>query len=200
MKKAAPLTHDGCAYSWPKRASQCRAFKLTSTRWSTKRQHSRHSTRSSAPPALQLDDGTVITESIAICRYFEELEPDPPLFGQGPLGKAVVEMWQRRVEFGLLGTVAAAFRHLHPAMVGMEAPQVPAWGEANKSKAIEFLNVLDAHLANSRFLCDEEFTVADITGLVAVDFMKPAKIALPEQFDNVRRWHKRVSDRPSARA
>jgi glutathione S-transferase len=151
-------------------------------------------------PALQLDDGTVITESIAICRYFEELEPDPPLFGQGPLGKAVVEMWQRRVEFGLLGTVAAAFRHLHPAMVGMEAPQVPAWGEANKSKAIEFLNVLDAHLANSRFLCDEEFTVADITGLVAVDFMKPAKIALPEQLDNVRRWHKRVSDRPSARA
>src|SRR3954451_8396479 len=90
-------------------------------------------------PALLLDDGTVITESIAICRYFEEAQPDPPLFGVGPVGKALVEMWQRRIEFGLLLTVAAAFRHLHPAMVEMEAPQVAAWGEANKPRALEFL-------------------------------------------------------------
>jgi glutathione S-transferase len=151
-------------------------------------------------PVLQLDDGTVITESIAICRYFEELQPDPPLFGLGALGKAVVEMWHRRIEFGLLGTVAGAFRHLHPAMAQMEVPQVPEWGEANKSRAIEFLRVLDVHLADSRFACGEEFTVADITGLVAVDFMKPARIALPEKFENVRRWHGQVSHRASARA
>ena len=93
-------------------------------------------------PTLQLDDGTVIAESIAICRYFEEVQPDPPLFGIGAVGKALVEMWQRRIEFGLLLAVAAAFRHLHPAMAQMEVPQVTAWGEANKPKAIEFLQVL----------------------------------------------------------
>ena len=151
-------------------------------------------------PALQLDDGTVIAESVAICRYFEELQPDPPLFGVGAVGKALVEMWQRRIEFGLLLTVAASFRHLHPAMAQMEVPQVAAWGEANKPKAVAFLRVLDAHLANSRFVCGEAFSVADITGLVAVEFMKPARIALPEDLANVRRWHGQVSERPSARA
>ena len=149
-------------------------------------------------PALQLDDGTVITESIAICRYFEELQPDPPLFGVGALGKALVEMWQRRIEFGLLGAVAAVFRHLHPAMAQMETPQVAEWGEANKPKAIEFLRILDAHLANSTFVCGDAFTVADITGLVAVASMKPARIPLPEELENVRRWHGQVSQRPSA--
>jgi glutathione S-transferase len=151
-------------------------------------------------PALELDDGTVIAESIAICRYFEELHPDPPLFGVGALGKALVEMWQRRIEFGLLGAVAAAFRHLHPAMAQMEVPQVPEWGEANKSKALAFLRLLDARLADSRFVCGEAFTVADITGLVAIDFMKPARIVLPEDLTHVRRWHGEVSGRPSARA
>jgi glutathione S-transferase len=151
-------------------------------------------------PALQLDDGTVIAESIAICRYFEEVQPDPPLFGVGAVGKALVEMWQRRIEFGLLGAIAAAFRHLHPAMAQMEVPQVAAWGEANKPKAIEFLQVLDAHLEESQFVCGDAFTVADITGLVAVDFMRPAKITLPGELANVRRWHSVVSDRSSARA
>ena len=151
-------------------------------------------------PALQLDDGTVITESIAICRYFEEVQPDPPLFGVGAVGKALVEMWQRRIEFGLLLTVAAAFRHLHPAMVQMEVPQVPAWGEANKPKAIVFLQLLDEHLAENQFLCGDAFTVADITALVAVDFMRPAKITLPEELANVLRWHRVVSERSSARA
>ena len=151
-------------------------------------------------PALQLDDGTVIAESIAICRYFEEVQPDPPLFGVGAVGKALVEMWQRRIEFGLLLTVASAFRHLHPAMAQMETPQVAEWGEANKPKAIEFLRLLDAHLANTRFVCGDSFTVADITGLVAVDFMKPARIALPEELGHVGRWHAEASERPSARA
>jgi glutathione S-transferase len=151
-------------------------------------------------PALQLDDGTVIAESIAICRYFEEVQPDPPLFGVGAVGKALVEMWQRRIEFGLLSAIAAAFRHLHPAMAQMEVPQVAAWGEANKPRAIEFLQVLDAHLEESQFVCGDAFTVADITGLVAVDFMRPAKITLPGELANVRRWHSVVSDRSSARA
>lgn len=78
-------------------------------------------------PVLELDDGTVITESVAICRYFEELHPEPALFGRGALGKAQVEMWQRRMEFNLLSCVAQAFRHIHPAMKEWEIPQIPEW-------------------------------------------------------------------------
>jgi glutathione S-transferase len=151
-------------------------------------------------PALELDDGTVLTESIAICRYFEELQPEPPLFGVGALGKAMVDMWQRRIEFGLLGTVAAAFRHLHPAMAEMEVPQVPAWGEANKGKVQDFLRILDEQLTKRRFVCGEDFSVADITALVAIDFLKPAKIVLSQDVEHVRRWHLQVSARPSAQA
>lgn len=151
-------------------------------------------------PALVLDDGAVITESVAICRYFEELHPEPPLFGTGARERAVVEMWQRRLEFGLFGAVAAAFRHLHPAMVQLEVPQVPAWGETNKPKVLDFLRFLDRHLADREFVCGARFTVADITGLVAIDFMKPARIAVPEDAANVRRWHAALAARPSAAA
>ena len=151
-------------------------------------------------PALELDDGTVLTESIAICRYFEELNPDPPLFGTGPLGRATVEMWQRRLEFGLFATVGQAFRHLHPAMAVMEVPQIAAWGEANKPRATAFLHKLDRHLADREFVCREGFTVADITGLVAMDFMKLARIPVPEELGHVRRWHAALAARPSASA
>jgi glutathione S-transferase len=151
-------------------------------------------------PALELDDGTILTESIAICRYFEELHPEPPLFGVGPIGRATVEMWQRRLEFGLLGTVVAVFRHLHPAMKDMEFPQVAMWGETNKPKVMEFLSFLDAHLADRDFVCGGAYTVADITGLIALDFMKPAKLAVPESLRNVRLWYDRLAARPSALA
>ena len=151
-------------------------------------------------PALELEDGTVITESIAICRYFEALHPDPPLFGTDPLEIALITMWERRMEFNLLGAVAAVFRHLHPAMAQMEAPQVPAWGEANKPRVLEFLRFVDSHLAGRAFLCGERFTVADITGLVGLDFTKPARIAVPEDLVNLRRWHERLQARPSANA
>jgi len=151
-------------------------------------------------PALELDDGTVISESIAICRYFEELHPEPPLFGTGALERARVEMWQRRLEFGLLGTVAAVFRHLHPAMAEMEVPQVAAWGETNKPRVIEFLRFLDGELADRRFIAGDRFSIADITGLVGLDFMKPAKLSLPDDLANVRRWHAELAARPSAQA
>jgi glutathione S-transferase len=151
-------------------------------------------------PALEFDDGTVLTESIAICRYFEELHPEPPLFGSDALSRAQVEMWQRRLEFGLLGAVAAVFRHLHPAMAQMEAPQVAAWGETNKPRVIEFLRFLDGQLAGRAFICGERFTVADITGLVGLDFMKPAKLSVPDELSNVRRWHAALAARPSAQA
>ncbi|RVD19193.1 glutathione S-transferase [Mesorhizobium sp. M4B.F.Ca.ET.017.02.2.1] len=151
-------------------------------------------------PVLELDDGTIITESVAICRYFEELNPEPPLFGQGALGKAKVEMWQRRIELNLLSSVAQAFRHIHPAMKEWEVPQVPEWGEANKPKAVEFLKLLDAELAQREFAAGDSFSIADITGLIAIDFMKPARIRVPEECTNVLRWHAAISSRPSAAA
>jgi glutathione S-transferase len=151
-------------------------------------------------PALLLDEGTVITESIAICRYFEELNPEPPLFGRGSLDVARVEMWNRRLELHFFFPVSHVFRNTHPAMREMEVPQVPAWAEANKPRIMDFLAVFDRELAGHPFAAGDRYSVADITGLVAVDFMKPAKLAVPEELGNVRRWHADVSARPSAGA
>lgn len=151
-------------------------------------------------PVLELDDGTILTESVAICRYFEELHPEPALFGRGALGRAQVEMWQRRMELNLLSCVAQAFRHIHPAMKEWEIPQIPEWGEANKPKVLEFLSILDGELADREFAAGEEFSIADITGLIAVDFMKPARITVPEELTNVVRWYQAISARPSAKA
>lgn len=151
-------------------------------------------------PALLLDDGTVITESIAICRYFESLHPDPPLFGVGALESALIEMWNRRCEINFLLAVANVFRHLHPAAKTLEVPQVPAWGEVNKPRVIDFLKIFDDQLGKHRFAAGERFSVADITALVAADFMKPAKIEMPAEFANLKRWHAEVSARPSAHA
>jgi glutathione S-transferase len=149
-------------------------------------------------PILVLDDGTTISETMAICRYFEETKP--ALFGHSAIGRANVEMWNRRMELGLLTHVSQAFRHTHPAMAHLEVPQVKEWGEANKQKALEVLAMLDAELAGNSFVAGDAYTVADITALVAVDFMRPARIAIPETLANVKRWHAEVSARPSAKA
>jgi glutathione S-transferase len=151
-------------------------------------------------PALVLDDGSIITESIAICRYFEMLHPQPPLFGIGPKDAAIVEMWNRRAEINFFANVAAVFRHTHPAMKELEVPQVPAWAEANRPRVAWFLELLDRELATREFVAGDLYTVADITTQVAVDFMKPGRLVMPEGLGNVKRWHAAVSARPSARA
>jgi glutathione S-transferase len=150
-------------------------------------------------PVLALDDGTTLTESVAICRYFEGLRPQPRLFGQGALEEAMVEMWNRRVELNLYAAVSAVFRHLHPSMSELEE-RVPEWGEANRPRVFEFLDLLDRELRDRLFIAGEHFTIADITTLVAVDFMRPAKLAMPEEFTSLRRWHAQVCERPSAAA
>jgi len=151
-------------------------------------------------PALVLDDGTIITESMAICRYFEAVQPEPPLFGVGAKEIALVEMWNRRAEINFFSNVAAVFRHLHPAMKELEVPQVPAWAEANKPRVAWFLQLLDGELAKREFIAGDRYSVADITALVAVDFMKPARLTMPDGLTNVKRWHTAVAARPSARA
>lgn len=149
-------------------------------------------------PALVLDDGTVITESVAICRYFEELYPKPPLFGVTAKGKALVEMWNRRIELGLLNAVAAVFRHGHPGMSKHEVPQVTEWAEANRPKVLEGLHMADQALANSPFIAGDAYSIADITLLCAIDLMKPSKMTVPDDCEHLKRWYAEVSARPSA--
>jgi glutathione S-transferase len=151
-------------------------------------------------PALVLDDGTVITESIAICRYFEVMQPEPPLFGRGALEIARVEMWNRRLELHLLFPISHVFRNTHPAMKAMEVPQVPAWAEANKPRILGFISILDRELKDRAFIAGDRFSVADITGLISLDFLKPAKLAVPDELGNLKRWHADLAARPSASA
>jgi glutathione S-transferase len=148
-------------------------------------------------PVLELDDGTAISESIAICRYFEELHPDPALFGVGAKGRALVEMWNRRMEMGLLLAIASAFRHLHPRMAALEAPQVKEFGEACRPKAIEQIELLDAALKDREFVAGDALTIADITAGVALDMLGWARIEMPPAAMNARRWHDALKARPS---
>ncbi len=151
-------------------------------------------------PVLILDDGTPIAETMAICRYFEETQPQPALFGTGARERAIVEMWNRRMEMNLFLCVAQAFRHLHPAMAQLEVPQVTAWGEANKPRVLEMLQVMDRELAARRYIAGNNLSVADITALVAIDFMRVARIQRPPELEHLARWHGEMSARPSAKA
>jgi glutathione S-transferase len=151
-------------------------------------------------PVLILDDGTAIAETVAICRYFEGLKPEPRLFGDGHLEQAKIEMWNRRLEFGLFFPVAQIFRHLHPAMKALEVPQISAWADANRPRVYDMLSLVDSELAHREFMACDRFTIADITALVAIDFMKPAKLARPPELENFTRWYDAVSARPSAAA
>jgi glutathione S-transferase len=151
-------------------------------------------------PVLILDDGTPISETMAICRYFEALHPEPNLLGRDAREIATIEMWNRRVEMNFYNAVSSAFRHLSPAMAVSEKPQISDWGEANKAKALAFLAILDRELGKRQFVAGDRFTVTDITTLATVDFMRAPKIELPADMKNVARWHAEVSARPSAKA
>jgi glutathione S-transferase len=151
-------------------------------------------------PVLVLDDGTVITESVAICLYFEKLKPEPNLFGEGPLESALVEMWNRRLELHFYGPVSQSFRHTSPAMAKREIPQVAEWGAASRKKSEEFLGFLEHELGKREYVAGNRFTIADITALVTVDFMRVIKLAVLPEMTNLSRWHASVSARPSAKA
>jgi glutathione S-transferase len=109
-------------------------------------------------------------------------------------------MWNRRCEINFMANVAAVFRHLHPAMKELEVPQVPAYAEAMRPRAMWFLELLDRELGTRPFIAGDNFSVVDITAMVAVDFMKPARLEVPDELTNVKRWHAAVAARPSAKA
>ena len=151
-------------------------------------------------PVLELDDGTRIAESIAICRYIEELHPEPNLFGSTPIERAMIEMWQRQIELRLLLPIAQVLRHSHPHMAEMENPQLADWAAANRPRALRAMAIVDEALRDRPFIAGDRFTVADITGLVALDFARPARIAIPAEFANLNRWRDALKARPSAAA
>jgi len=150
-------------------------------------------------PVLELDDGTHIAESVAICRYFEETHPEPPLFGVGAKERALVEMWQRRMELYLLLPIADSFRQRHDFFKG-RIRQVPDYAEAQRQNAEETLAWLDGELANRRFIAGDKYTIADITAMIAIDFGRVSKITIKPEQKNLARWHAEVSSRPSAKA
>lgn len=148
-------------------------------------------------PFLELDDGFVISETIAICRYLEALNPEPCLFGITPLEQASIEMWNRRVEFGFFMPVAQSFRHLHPGAAVLEGEQFAGWGLKNQKRALDYLNILDNQLSDNAYLAGDAFSVADITAIVAFHFFKPAKIELPtDGLEHFKRWADEVAARP----
>jgi glutathione S-transferase len=104
------------------------------------------------------------------------------------------------MELTLMLPIAQVFRHLHPSMAGLEVPQVKEWGEANRSRALDMMAILDEHLASNRFLVGDTYSIADITGLCAMDFARPARVQRPETMTNLARWHAELAARPSAKA
>ena len=150
-------------------------------------------------PVLELDDGTCLAETVAICRYFEESQPEPPLMGVGPTGRALVEMWNRRMELEVFVPIAQVFRNTHEFFKG-RIEQVPAWGEACRRVAEKRLEWLDQELASREFVAGDRFTIADITALCGIDFGRITRTSIQPGQKNLERWHEKVSARPSAKA
>ncbi|MGX1196835.1 glutathione S-transferase family protein [Parvibaculum sp. MBR-TMA-1.3b-4.2] len=150
-------------------------------------------------PVLELDDGTTICESISICRYLEELNPENPLFGRNALEKAAVDMWLRRVEFIVMGPVGNFWRHAHP-FTARVVKQFNDFGESNREAAAKAFNWLDGEIGSREFISGDSYSMADVAALCTVDFAGFTGLEMPEEAENLRGWHKRVSARPSAAA
>ncbi len=150
-------------------------------------------------PALELDDGTVIRESVAICRYFEEITPEPPLMGRTPLEKAQIEMWQRLMELELMMPIAMCFRHGHPAAGALEKPQIAQLAEVSRERAEKRIRVFNKELAGRDYIAGD-FSIADITAFLALGFARISKLAPAEDQTNIHSWMQRMLARPGIAA
>ena len=150
-------------------------------------------------PVLEFDDDAFLAESMAICRYLEEIHPEPPLFGVGARKRANVEMWNRRMESEILLQMTGCFRHAHPYWKG-RIEQVEAYGELCRRTAEDRMRWLDGELVGHEYIAGEEFTVADITAICGFGNGRVAKIRIPEELANLTGWHRMVSERPSVAA
>lgn len=148
-------------------------------------------------PALVLDDGSVILESMSICRYLEGLQPEPNLFGKDPKEQGLIDAMSRRMEFELMGAMAAAFRHTNESMAALEK-QFPDFGESQREAANRRLQIMDQDLKGKEFLVCDRFTVADITAYCILDFFpRVSQFDLGEDLANIHRWKAALKQRPS---
>ncbi len=150
-------------------------------------------------PMLEMDDGTAVTESIAICRYLESLYPEPNLFGRTPKEIAVIEMWMRRAEMLLATPFMLGVRLSHPAFAALEAPapEVAAW---NQDGGLRALTLFDRRLGESEWLAADRLTIADIVAAVGIDFARIVKVRPPEELTDLNRWLTAMRARPAAQA
>ncbi|HYW91024.1 MAG TPA: glutathione S-transferase [Gammaproteobacteria bacterium] len=157
-------------------------------------------------PALELDDGTRLSEIPVISLYFEQLHPEPPLIGTDAKDRALVMMWDRHMEQDGVAAVAEAFRNSHPAFKDRaltgphDVAQIPELAERGRKRYGWYLEALDRRLADAEFVAGERYTIADITALAAVDFARAVKVGDIDGHANVQRWYDKVSSRPSAKA
>ena len=147
-------------------------------------------------PLLELEDGTFIGESVAICRYLESLQPESPLFGESGIEAAKVEMWQRRAELNFLLEVAGAFRNITGFFKDRETC-VAEWGQVCAERAPKMLAMFDEQLAQTSYLAGDNFSIADITLAVALDFARMVKVVALPELPNIERWYGEVSARSS---
>lgn len=158
-------------------------------------------------PTLVLDDGTVIDESVAICRYFEEMQPEPNLLGRDAKEKAVIESWQRRAELDGMYAVALAFRNSTPVFANRAVPgllepteQLEALVERGAMLTRRFFDMLDTRLGESEYLAGDRFTIADITAFITLNFARWIKLSPDESQTNIARWFEAVAARPASKA
>ncbi|WP_310541683.1 glutathione S-transferase family protein [Phenylobacterium sp.] len=150
-------------------------------------------------PTLELDDGTTISETVAICRYLEETNPEPPLFGTTPVERALVDQWIRRVEFTVMTPVGMYWRHAHPRTAAL-LTQFKDFGESNAETYKGAQKYLDRELEGHQFVVGDTFTMADICLLSTVDFAGWIGLPMEPEFEHLKAWHDRVTARPSANA
>ena len=150
-------------------------------------------------PMLELDDGTCISETVAICRYFEETNPEPPMFGRTAVEKALVDMWVRRIEFTVMTPVGMFWRHAHPFTAAL-LTQHKEFGESNRETYNGAQKWLNRELEGREFLVGDSLTMADICLLSTVDFADWIGLPVLEEFENLAAWRARMKARPSADA
>lgn len=155
---------------------------------------------SATVPLLELDDGTYISESVAISTYFETLQPKPALMGETPKEKANIEMWQRRMDNSLMATVSHYFHHATQGLGQLEVYQNKEWGEKNKEWAIENFDQLNIRLTKSNFVAGNAFSIADITAICATDFALFLELISLKEYIHLNRWYQDISSRKSAQA
>jgi|TARA_R110000772_G_scaffold15072_15_gene43209 glutathione S-transferase len=151
-------------------------------------------------PALKLDDGTVISESVAICRYLEAVHPEKPMFGEKPEEIGAIEMWLRRAEMLVMEPVGKLWVHAHPYTAKMPIKRYPEYGESNRARAVEGFSMCNEALADRDYLAGSRFSAADIILFCTIEFAQFVGIDIPQEHKHLLDWHARVSARPSAKA